>query len=120
MCLERTKSVRSCQPGYLYIGTQHTIKKSNFHAFSHKNSINQPIIIMTTNTDPPHITTTVTHTGAITCRYTGRPVEIITMVPASEAHKYHKPTTRSDTTRNDKYGINSKDIKSKNSNLEKE
>ena len=56
---------------------------------------------MTTNTDPPNTTRKVTCTGAITLAYTGRPVEIITMVPASEAHKYHKPSTRNDDPRND-------------------
>ena len=56
---------------------------------------------MTTNTDTPNTTRKVTWTGAITLAHTGRPVEIITMVPASEVHKCHKPTTRNDDPRND-------------------
>ena len=42
-----------------------------------------------------------TSTGAVTFAYTGRPVEIITMVPAKEAHKYHKPKTRNAEPDND-------------------
>ena len=71
------------------------------HVSYHKLSINRNIITMTTNTDPPNTTRTVTCTGAVILTYTGKPVEIISMVPPSEAHKYRKTKSCSDTTDND-------------------
>jgi hypothetical protein len=43
----------------------------------------------------PNTTQTVTCTGAVVSTYTGPPVEVINMVPADQAHLYHRPITRS-------------------------
>ena len=56
---------------------------------------------MDPKTDPPNTTRTVTCTGAVVVTYTGRPVEIVTMVPANEVHKYPKCQSYSNTSSND-------------------